>query len=155
MKVFISSLIAGFEPFREAVRSAVTTLRHEPVMAEDFGARPSSPQVACLSGLREADAVVLVLGDRYGAVQASGLSATHEEYREAQGRKPVIARAAPRYQLGAKDAGLIRNRAPCPSGWWAWSSPRPRSRGRFRRRPAARRRSAPNRGDLGECDPHS
>lgn len=91
MKVFISSLIAGFEPFREAVRSAVTTLRHEPVMAEDFGARPSSPQVACLSGLRDADAVVLVLGERYGAVQPSGLSATHEEYREAQGRKPVIA----------------------------------------------------------------
>ena len=92
LKVFISSLIAGFEPFRAAARTAVTTLRYEPIMAEDFGARPHSPQVACLTGLRGADAVVLILGERYGAVQAgSGLSATHEEYRDARGRKPVIA----------------------------------------------------------------
>lgn len=92
MKVFLSSLISGFEPFRAAARAAITTLRHEPLMAEDFGASLNSPQVACLTALREADVVLLVLGDRYGAVQAnSGLSATHEEYREARGRKPVIA----------------------------------------------------------------
>jgi hypothetical protein len=92
MKVFISSLISGFEPFRAACKSAVITLRHEPVIAEEFGARPHSPQVACLQGLREADALVLVLGDRYGETQAgSKISATHEEYREARGRKPVIA----------------------------------------------------------------
>lgn len=92
MKVFLSSLIAGFEPFRAAARVAITTLRHEPLMAEDFGAGLNSPQVACLTALREADVVVLILGDRYGAIQVgSGLSATHEEYREARGRKPVIA----------------------------------------------------------------
>jgi hypothetical protein len=92
MKVFISSLIAGFGPVRQACRGAVTALRHEPVMAEDFGASPNSPQVACLQGLRSADLVVLVLGESYGALQpGSGLSATHEEYREARGRKPVIA----------------------------------------------------------------
>ena len=34
--------------------------------------------------------VVLLLGTRYGAPQASGLSRTHEEYREARGRKPVL-----------------------------------------------------------------
>ena len=60
-------------------------------MAEDFGAQPNSPQVACLRGLRESDLVVLILGERYGAEQASGLSATHEEYREAKTTKPVIA----------------------------------------------------------------
>lgn len=92
MKVFISSLIAGFEPFRAAARVAVTTLRHEPIMAEDFGAQPNSPQIACMKGLRSADAIVLILGEHYGAVQAnSGLSATHEEYREARGNKAVIA----------------------------------------------------------------
>ncbi len=52
MKIFISSLIAGFAPFRDAARQAVLELSHEPVMAEDFGARPTSPQVACLDGLR-------------------------------------------------------------------------------------------------------
>jgi hypothetical protein len=42
--------------------------------------------------LRGADLVVPVLGQSYGAPQpGSGLSATHEEYREARGRKPVLA----------------------------------------------------------------
>ena len=79
MKVFVSSLISGLESLRAVARDAITTLRHEAIMAEDFGARPNSPQVACLTGLRNADVVVLILGERYGAIQASGLSATHEE----------------------------------------------------------------------------
>ena len=40
--------------------------------------------------MRDADVVVLLMGERYGAVQPSGLSATHEEYREARDRKPVL-----------------------------------------------------------------
>lgn len=92
MKVFISSLITGFGSERQAVKRAVTTLRYEPIMAEDFGAQPNSPQIACLQGVRQADMVVLVLGESYGAVQpGSGLSATHEEYREARATKPVLA----------------------------------------------------------------
>ena len=91
MKVFISSLIAGMQPLREAARVAVITLRHEPVMAEEFGAQPRSPEIACLTGVRQADLVVLLLGESYGAIQPSGLSATHEEYREAKSRKPILA----------------------------------------------------------------
>lgn len=92
MKIFVSSLISGFEPFRLAAEAAIQTLRHEPIMAEDFGARAGSPQVACLQGVRDSELVVLVLGKRYGAVQpGSGLSATHEEFREARERKPVLA----------------------------------------------------------------
>jgi hypothetical protein len=91
VKVFISSLIAGMQPLRAAARTATTTLRHQPLMAEDFGAQANSPQIACLKGVREADLVVLILGEPYGAVQPSGLSATHEEYREARGRKPILA----------------------------------------------------------------
>jgi len=45
MKIFISSLIGGFEEFRSAARSAIVALRHEPIMAEDFGAKPTSPQI--------------------------------------------------------------------------------------------------------------
>ncbi|HXS78292.1 MAG TPA: DUF4062 domain-containing protein [Terracidiphilus sp.] len=71
----MSSLIAGMQPLRQAARSAVTTLRHQPLMAEDFGAQPRSPQVACLNGVREADLVVLILGETCGALQPSGLSA--------------------------------------------------------------------------------
>ena len=91
MKVFISSLISGFEPFREAARSAISTLRHEPVRAEDFGAQPNSPQVACLQGIRSAELVILLLGARYGYPQGtSGVSPTHEEYREARDTKPML-----------------------------------------------------------------
>ena len=91
MKVFVSSLITGMEPIRAAARTAVEVLGHEPVMAEDFPALPHSPQVACLDGVRRSAVTVLVLGPRYGAKQASGLSATHEEYREARDRCPVLA----------------------------------------------------------------
>jgi hypothetical protein len=34
--------------------------------------------------------VILILGSRYGQVQASGLSPTHEEYREARDARPVV-----------------------------------------------------------------
>jgi hypothetical protein len=88
MKVFVSSLISSMEPLRAAARDAITTLRHEPIMAEDFGASANSPQIACLNGLRDAEVIILILGAGYGAVQASGLSATHEEYEEAKSRKP-------------------------------------------------------------------
>lgn len=91
MRVFISSLIGGFEEFRAAARSAIEALRHEAVVAEDFGAQPNSPQIACLQGLRSADLVVLILGERYGYAQGtSGVSPTHEEYLEARGRKPIL-----------------------------------------------------------------
>lgn len=91
MKIFVSSLIGGFEQERAAVKRAITALGHEPIMAENFGAQPNSPQIACLRGVRESDLIILVLGGSYGATQQSGLSATHEEYRDAQNSKPIIA----------------------------------------------------------------
>lgn len=91
MKIFISSLISGMEPIRAAAKAAVLSLGHEPVMAEDFLSQANSPQVACLSGIRQSALVVLILGERYGAPQGSGLSATHEEYEEAKTTRPVIA----------------------------------------------------------------
>lgn len=84
MRVFISSVISGMETFREAAAQGVATLRHEPRMAEDYGASSDTPQQKCLAGVRDADIVVLLIGERYGQPQESGLSATHEEYREAK-----------------------------------------------------------------------
>lgn len=91
MKVFISLLITGMEPIRAAARAAVQGLGYEPKMAEDFVAMPTSPQVACLEGVRQSGLVILILGKDYGWKQPSGISATHEEYREARGNRPVIA----------------------------------------------------------------
>ena len=107
MKVFVSSLISGMEPLRAAAREAITTLRHEPIMAEDLGALADSPQVACLSGLRDSEVVVLVLGAEYGAIQTSGLSATHEEYEEAKGRKFVFAFVQEGIECEAKQADFV------------------------------------------------
>lgn len=91
MKVFISSVITGYEAFRDAARQAVETLGHQVIRAEDFGASTSSPRVACLSGVRASDLVILLMGRRYGMLQQSGLSATHEEFREARDRKEIVA----------------------------------------------------------------
>lgn len=91
MKVFVSSLIVGMEDFREAAVSAIRSLGHEPIVAEQFSAEPNSPRIACLSGVRDSQLVVLILGERYGAVLPSGISATHEEYREAKDQKPILA----------------------------------------------------------------
>lgn len=107
MRVFISSLISGMATFRDAAREAVTTLRHQPIMAEDFGSSPKSPQIACLEGVRQADLVVLILGNDYGVVQPSGLSATHEEYREAKERKPVIAFVQSGVERSAQQAEFV------------------------------------------------
>ncbi len=91
MKIFVSSLISGFEPFRAAAREATRTLGHEPIMAEELLAQPNSPQVACLTELRQADLVVLLLGGRYGYVQgSSAVAPTHEEYLAARGAKPIL-----------------------------------------------------------------
>jgi hypothetical protein len=91
MKIFISSLISGMQAERQAVRQALLDLGYQPVMAEDFQAQPRSSQVACLDGVRQSAAVVLIVGTGYGARQPSGLSATHEEYREARESRPVFA----------------------------------------------------------------
>lgn len=85
MDIFISSRMNDtFGPLREAASEAITQLGCKPVRVENYQASPVSPQTACLAEVRSADAVLLILGAEYGVPQASGLSATHEEYREAR-----------------------------------------------------------------------
>ena len=90
MKVFVSSVVKGMEADRDAAARAARALKHEVLRSEDFGASPSTPQQVCLGGVRAADVVLLLLGERYGAVQPSGLSPTHEEFREAKDRCSVL-----------------------------------------------------------------
>ena len=84
MKVFVSSLMDETHfAWRNAAYEAITNLGYQAERAEDYISSPSSARAACLSGAGAADAMVLILGSRYGTPQRSGLSATHEEYREA------------------------------------------------------------------------
>ena len=76
---------------RDAAASAIRSLGYEAVRSEDFTASPDSARSRCLQAVRQADAMVLILGSEYGSVQDSGLSATHEEYREARDSGAVLA----------------------------------------------------------------
>lgn len=50
------------------------------------------PQIVRRAGVRDSDLTLLILGARYGAVQASAVSATEEEYQEAKElQRPVLA----------------------------------------------------------------
>jgi hypothetical protein len=62
---------------------------------------------------------ILIIGERYGAKQSSGISATHEEFREARDRRPILAffqegvshdtdQAAFVKEAGAWEKGLFR-----------------------------------------------
>ena len=85
-KVFISSIQRGFGEVRAAARRGVESLGLRAVMAETVGAVAASPQRALLDRVAESDALVLLFGPQYGARQASGFSATEEEFDEARRR---------------------------------------------------------------------
>lgn len=91
MKIFLSSAIAGYEVFRDAAARQAIALDNQVKRAEDFAASPLSPQTTCLQGVRWCEGLLLILGGRYGEPQESGLSPTHEEYREARNEKVVFA----------------------------------------------------------------
>jgi hypothetical protein len=90
-KVFISSIQRGFGEVRAAARRGVESLDLRAVMAETVGAVAASPQRALLDRVAESDALVLLFGPQYGARQASGFSATEEEFDEARRRgMPIL-----------------------------------------------------------------
>ena len=81
----------GYEEYREAARAGIREAGCDAVLAEDFAAKGTSARNACIDGVQSADAMVLLLGSRYGWVAPSGLSATEEEYREARRRhRPIL-----------------------------------------------------------------
>ena len=89
--VFISSIQGGFEDVRAGARAGVENFGHRAVMAETTGAAAASPQRALLDRVAAADIYLLLVGPQYGARQASGVSATEEEFDEARRRgKPIL-----------------------------------------------------------------
>ena len=81
VSIFVSSLMSGaFGWLRDAASGTLAMLGYRPVRAVDYPASPASAQVACLAGVRSADAVVVILGSRYGFLRVSGLSAIRQVY---------------------------------------------------------------------------
>lgn len=90
-RVFVSSVMEGYGDYREAARLGIQQAGCDPVLAEDLPAQASSPRNACLDGVQSSDALVLLLGARYGWLAPSGRSATEEEYEEARRRQiPIL-----------------------------------------------------------------
>jgi hypothetical protein len=88
---FISSIQSGFEDVRAAARAGVESFGWRAMMAETIGAAPTSPQRALLDRVADSDALLLLVGPRYGARQESGVSATEDEFDEARRRgKPIL-----------------------------------------------------------------
>ena len=81
--VFVSSVMAGMNAEREAVRDIVETLGGRVVLFERLGGRDDDAQTAYLSGVRSSDIYVGILGERYGKPDQTGYSPTHTEYNEA------------------------------------------------------------------------
>ncbi len=80
------------EEYRKAARRAVEIMGHRPVMSEDFGARPYSPEKACITEVEASDVYIVILGEKYGFITADGISVTQSEYRAAKDSgKPVLA----------------------------------------------------------------
>lgn len=88
-RVFVSSVIDGFEAERRAVQEAVAALSDShPVratLAEDLPAGPAAPRDATLRAVEESDVYLGIYGLRYGYVDPdAGVSATEAEYRRAR-----------------------------------------------------------------------
>ena len=109
----------NFAEYRDAAALGIRRAGCEPVRAEDFPAQSTSPRTACLDGVRSADALVLILGERYGFVGPSGLAATAEEYQEAlKSRKPIFAFIQSGVVYEPQQRCLIDNVQGYVDGYW-------------------------------------
>lgn len=92
MRVFVSSVVGGYEEYRTAAQDAIEALDHEAVLMELT--HPSSPGPSrgeCLREIEDSDVLVLLLGSRYGTPEESGKSPTHEEFDHARSvGKPIL-----------------------------------------------------------------
>lgn len=86
-KVFVSSVMQGFGPFREAARSGIAAAEREPILVEDLPSRGDSSRTACLDLVAAPDGLILIVGKRGGWTAPSGLLVVEEEWREAQQRR--------------------------------------------------------------------
>jgi len=76
VKVFVSSVIKGMEPFREIAQKAVESMSMATLNFEAFPASPSSPGRASLDEVRNADIFVQLIGEEISAI-------VEEEYETA------------------------------------------------------------------------
>jgi len=89
LTVFISSTITDLSNQRDAVEeSLLETGVFDPIRVEKLAARDNSSRYVCLREVSESDAMIVILGERYGFIPEKNnpedLSVTHLEYRQAR-----------------------------------------------------------------------
>jgi len=98
-KVFISSVITGYKNYRDAAEDAIAELNRDKgfnfeairIEPNKYPAKNKSPQKACLDEVKECDIYLGIYGASYGWGDSPvGISPTHEEFREAKGKKPCL-----------------------------------------------------------------
>lgn len=96
-KVFLSSTIEDLREERAAVEEELNSTEiFEAIRVEKLPALQDPSRSVCLEGVQESDAVVVIIGHRYGFTpeksNPEGLSVTHLEFREAKRLgKPIFA----------------------------------------------------------------
>src|SRR5205823_1263368 len=92
IRVFVSSTAEDLKAERAEVAGALRRMGVEILMMEDWGSNDRPPLNFSLQRVREADILVLILGNRYGAIPpGTNSSFVHAEYSEALDNKiPVL-----------------------------------------------------------------
>jgi hypothetical protein len=91
-RVFVSSVVDGFEEYRQAAREGILAVGGEPILVnEDFPSMVDSSRNACLDAVESCDYVVTIVGARGGWTTPSGRLVVEEEYDRARSNKiPVL-----------------------------------------------------------------
>jgi subtilase family protein/uncharacterized protein DUF4062 len=63
---FISSTSQDLAPYRAKVREMIERMRETTIAMETFGARPNKPLATCRDEVRKCDALIVIVGHRYG-----------------------------------------------------------------------------------------
>lgn len=89
----MSSVVDGFQEYREAARRGITKAAGEAILAnEDFPSLSESPRNACLDAIASSDCLVVIVGQRGGWKSPSGMLVVEEECEYARRRKiPILA----------------------------------------------------------------
>jgi len=91
-RIFVSSVVKGFEEFREAARQAIENAGCEPILVnEDYPAIVDSSRNACLDAIESADILIIIISERGGYKTPSGKLVIEEEYLYAKKLKlPIL-----------------------------------------------------------------
>src|SRR3712207_5860847 len=65
-EIFLSSTSDDLRPHREKVIGMIALMDQATISMESFGARPKEPLLTCRDEVRRADALIVIVGHRYG-----------------------------------------------------------------------------------------